>query len=177
VLNITNVVSAYSSVSNTPPLPDMAQKLLQHHLSHSTLTRDSEDVPVAVPSSSVTEPTAATLSNTTEFFGPPRSPNPLNFSSFVPVISSTDLPSISPIFSLGRALFDPIDLRFGRTRTRGPIIQEAAITPDVKNRVLALRRKDALSRWLEDVVKPAVEGDLRIHSNGSSKGMFNAYLR
>ena len=134
---------------------DIASKLLQHHLSHTSISKDESGVPRAFPNSS-TQPSLSLSTSTTQT---PR--EPLNFASFVSLFPSTDTSSCAPIFRLGSALFDPVDLRLGHSRY-------ASITPDVRNRVNLLRRKAALSKWLEDVVKPAVDGDLRIEASGAN---------
>lgn len=130
----------------------LAAKLLQHHLSHTTISRDESHVPRANPQ--LPPPLPSLSENPSQ-----SAPESLNFASFIALFSSTDASSPAAIFRLGSALFDPIDLRFGRSRS---------VTPDLRNRVQTLRRKAALSKWLEEVVKHAVEGDLRVEASGSN---------
>lgn len=54
------------------------------------------------------------------------------------------------LFRLGHALFDPIDVRL-----------PPSASAELVARVTTLRRRLALSQWLEDAVTPLVEGDLR----------------
>ena len=137
---------------------DIASKLLQHHLSHTSISKDESGVPRAYPNTPMQPPLSLSTSTTQA----PR--EPLNFASFVSLFPSTDTSSCAPIFRLGSALFDPVDLRLGHSRS-------TFITPDVRNRVNLLRRKAALSKWLEDVVKPAVDGDLRIEASSGANGI------
>lgn len=88
------------------------------------------------------------------------SPSALNFASFASLFPSTDRSYEASIFRLGEALFDEIDLHLG-----------ASITVDIRNRVTALRRKAALSAWLEDAVVPALEADLRSNPSAGSASM------
>lgn len=151
-----------SSQSGTPAL---AGKLLQHHLSHTTISPDESGIPCAVPTSSTTPASTSTKSRT---HAPAASPDPLNFSSFASLFPTTDTTSPAPIFRLGSALFDPLELQLGRSKKSSGIISPTAITPDLRNRILLLRRKTALSKWLKDVVKPSVDADLRMQTNGSN---------
>src|SRR5262249_48245478 len=84
------------------------------------------------------------------------SPSSLNFASFASLFPTTDRSYEASLFRLGHALFDENDLRLG-----------PSITIDIQNRLTSIRRKAALSAWLEDVVIPAVEADLR--DNPSAK--------
>lgn len=87
---------------------------------------------------------------------PFAAPSPsLDFSSFTSLFPSADRSYEASLFRLGQALFDEIDLRLG-----------SSITIDIRNRINTLRRKAALSAWLEDAVTPALEADLR--SNASA---------
>ncbi|KAJ2925405.1 hypothetical protein H1R20_g11674, partial [Candolleomyces eurysporus] len=45
-----------------------------------------------------------------------------------------------------------------------------AITPDVRIRVTLLRRRTALGQWLEHVVKPSADGDIRVKATGPISG-------
>ena len=74
----------------------------------------------------------------------------LRFSSFVSLYPPTDRSYESFLFRLGHALFDEIDLRL-----------DDSITIDIRYRATSLRRKAAVSAWLEDAVAPSVEADLR----------------
>ena len=101
-------------------------------------------------------------------YAPAPSPDPLNFASFVPLFASTDISSLAPLFRLGSALFDPIDLHLNRSRAETSTTDQTSITPDIRNRVQLLRRKRAPSNWLQEVVKPSVDSDLRTQANGSN---------
>ncbi|KAG1869988.1 nuclear protein 96-domain-containing protein [Suillus subluteus] len=61
------------------------------------------------------------------------------------------------LFRLGRALFDSIDLHLA-----------PEITVDVRNRISAVRRKAALSDWLEEAVGYLVDADLKKNTSGDS---------
>ncbi|KAF7289507.1 SNF2 family helicase [Mycena chlorophos] len=74
----------------------------------------------------------------------------LHFSSFAALFPPTDRSFEASLFRLGSALFDALQLRLGDS-----------VTPDIRTRVIALRRKAALSAWLEDAVAPTVEFDIR----------------
>jgi nuclear pore complex protein Nup98-Nup96 len=74
----------------------------------------------------------------------------LTFSSFSSLYSLNDKTFESSLFRLGGALFDDLDLRLADT------VEDA-----VRNRVKILRRRDELSRWLQNVVSPTVEAELR----------------
>ncbi|KAG6899672.1 hypothetical protein C0993_008026 [Termitomyces sp. T159_Od127] len=102
-------------------------KLLQHHLTHSPIVQDDDDVPFADPD-----------------------PESLKFSSFVALFPAADRSYEASIFRLGQALFDDIDLRLG-----------PSVTIDIRNRIRSVRRKAALSTWLEDAVSTMVETELR----------------
>lgn len=151
----------------------LAGKLLQHHLTHTTISPDESGIPSAVP----TSPTNPAFTSTrTRTHAPASSPDPLNFSSFASLFPSTETTGPAPIFRLGSALFDPLELHLGRSKKSGGTITPTAITPDLRNRVTLLRRKTALSKWLEDVVKPSVDADLRMQANGSNGNLFLSYL-
>ncbi|KAJ7355529.1 nuclear protein 96-domain-containing protein [Mycena albidolilacea] len=74
----------------------------------------------------------------------------LHFSSFAGLFPSTDHSFEASLFRLGSALFDSLNLRLGDS-----------VTPDIRARISALRRKAALSAWLEDAVAPSVDADIR----------------
>ncbi|KAG6889187.1 hypothetical protein C0992_006104 [Termitomyces sp. T32_za158] len=118
------VFPLYADASTAPTL---CEKLLQHHLTHSPILQDDDDVPFADPDS-----------------------ESLKFSSFVALFPAADRSYEASIFRLGQALFDDIDLRLG-----------PSVTIDIRNRILAVRRKAALSSWLEDAVSTTVESELR----------------
>lgn len=145
----------------------LSLKLLQHHLTHTTISRDNSGIPFAHPttlSSSSTPRSSPPAWN----YAPAPSPDPLNFASFVPLFASTDASSLAPMFRLGSALFDPIDLHLNRSRAETSTTDRTSINPDIRNRVQLLRRKKALSNWLEEVVRPSVDSDLRTQANGSN---------
>ncbi|KAG2041250.1 nuclear protein 96-domain-containing protein [Suillus americanus] len=81
----------------------------------------------------------------------------LDFSSFVSLYPSSDHSDEQSLFRLGRALFDSIDLHLA-----------PEITVDVRNRISAVRRKVALSDWLEEAVGYLVDADLKKHASGDS---------
>ncbi|KAF8962583.1 nuclear protein 96-domain-containing protein [Flammula alnicola] len=162
-LSLSRPDASGSSSSWSAP-SELAAKLLQHHLSHTTISRDDAGVPCAYPTSP-SSPTQ-TSSRSTWTHAPASSNDPLNFSSFASLFPSTETSTPAPIFRLGSALFDPLALHLGRSKPSA--INGSNITPDIRNRVSLLRRKTALSKWLEDVVKPTVDGDLRVQSSGSN---------
>lgn len=83
---------------------------------------------------------------------PFANPSPdLDFSSFA-TLYPTDRSPDALLFRLGRALFDPIE-------TRLPL----SAPTEVVERVTTLRRRLALSQWLEDAIRPTVEAELRTH--------------
>jgi nuclear pore complex protein Nup98-Nup96 len=79
----------------------------------------------------------------------------LSFASFASLFPQTDRSFEATLFRLGQALFDPIELRLADS-----------VSVDIRNRVLSLRRKTALSKWLQQAVAPAVERDLNEDSAG-----------
>ena len=136
----------------------LAAKLLQHHLSHTTICQDEAHIPRANPQSpAITSLSQSTLEPSSS------SQEPLNFASFLSLFPSTDTSSLASIFRLGSALFDSINLQLGNSHL---------VTSDVRNLALILRRKAALSKWLEEVVKHAVDGDLRVEASGSNGKFF-----
>lgn len=156
--------TAPSPLLSTPSA--LSAKLLQHHLSHTTISRDDSGIPRAYP----TTPSATTSPSTrsTWTHAPASSSDPLNFSSFVSLFPATETSSLAPIFRLGSALFDPLPHHLGRPKPTSDIFSNTTVTPDLKNRVSILRRKAALSKWLEETVKPTVDSDLRVQSSGST---------
>lgn len=91
-------------------------------------------------------------------------PSPkLSFGSFALLFPPTDQSFAARLFRLGRALFDEIDLQL-----------DESISIDVRNRVHAMRRKEALSNWLEGVVAPAVDAEVKGNfSEGSASRTFS----
>ena len=81
----------------------------------------------------------------------------LRFSSFASLWPLSDRSYEATLFRLGHALFDDIDLRLADS-----------ITIDIRRRVESVRRKAALSAWLEETVAPTVEAELRDHPTASS---------
>lgn len=79
----------------------------------------------------------------------------LNFASFASLFSQNDRSHEALLFRLGQALFDPVELRLSDS-----------ISVDIRNRVLSLRRKTALSKWLQDAVAASVEQDLAENAAG-----------
>ena len=81
---------------------------------------------------------------------PSVSPNSdLTFSSFSSLFTSQDDTHAASVFRLGNAIFDPLELHLGPT-----------VPHDIRNRVTALRRADALSSWLARAVASSVEQDI-----------------
>ncbi|KAG1753592.1 nuclear protein 96-domain-containing protein [Suillus paluster] len=81
----------------------------------------------------------------------------LDFSSFVSLYPSSDHSDEQSLFRLGRALFDTIELHLA-----------SEITVDVRNRISAVRRKAALSDWLEEAVGHLVDADIKKLASGDS---------
>ncbi|KAI9465711.1 nuclear protein 96-domain-containing protein [Lactarius psammicola] len=87
----------------------------------------------------------------------------LSFGSFASLFPSTEQSFAAHLFRLGHALFDEIDLQL-----------DESISIDVRNRVHAVRRKEALSKWLEGVVAPTVDAEVkRNFSRGSASATFS----
>ncbi|RXW16183.1 hypothetical protein EST38_g9671 [Candolleomyces aberdarensis] len=127
----------------------ISEKLLQHHLTHTPISKNDVGIAVANPNST-----------------------PLNFGSFASLFPTTDTAGPGPLFKLGSAIFDPIDLRLGgrKQSSSSSFAGATAITPDVRNRVTLLRRRTALGQWLEHVVKPSADGDIRVKATGPISG-------
>ena len=64
------------------------------------------------------------------------------------------------MYRLGHALFDDIDLK----------LKVGGVTPDIQNRIISVRRKAALSAWLEETVAHSV--DISLKSNPSVNPAF-----
>ncbi|KAI6148667.1 nuclear protein 96-domain-containing protein [Pisolithus tinctorius] len=88
----------------------------------------------------------------------------LCFSSFTTVYPQTDTSYEASLFRLGHALFDPFDLHF-----------TPEITVDIRNRIRSLRRKAALSVWLEEAVTSSVNADLN-QASGDPESLIFALL-
>ncbi|CAA7267293.1 unnamed protein product [Cyclocybe aegerita] len=170
IITLTKILPTLSlarfETDHAPSPSALAAKLLQHHLSHTTITRDDGGIPHAFPTT-LSTPIDPSATRTTSH-APASSSDPLNFSSFVSLFPSTEGSNPAPVFKLGSALFDPLDLHLGRAKSNIGVMNGTAITPDLRNRVRILRRKSALSKWLEEAVKTSVDGDLRTQANGSN---------
>lgn len=142
----------------------LASKLLQHHLSHTPIFPDDAGVPFAYPSPSPSSSSSSDSASSSE----PSSFNPLSFDTFASLFPTSDSSSPAALFRLGSALFDPLNLHLGRQPPGSDTTSGTAITPDLRNRITLLRRKTALSKWLEDSVKQSVERDLRAKAHGAS---------
>ena len=85
-------------------------------------------------------------------------PSPkLSFGSFALLFPPTDQSFAARLFRLGNALFDDINLQL-----------HPFSSIDVRNRVHAVRRKEALSKWLEGVVAPTVDAEVKGNFSGSA---------
>ncbi|KAH7910133.1 nuclear protein 96-domain-containing protein [Hygrophoropsis aurantiaca] len=92
-------------------------------------------------------------------------PPELCFSSFVALYPATDRSYEAHLFRLGSSLFDDIDLRLG-----------PSITVDVRNRISSIRRKSALSAWLQEAVRPLVDAGLKQLPSTNSAALAYAFL-
>lgn len=93
---------------------------------------------------------------------PSASPSPsLRFSDFSSSIPSDDRSHEASVWRLGRALFDEIDLG---------LPQGLDLSPEALKRISSVRREDAFSAWLQDVVGPAVEHDVRLTAGAGRSG-------
>lgn len=81
----------------------------------------------------------------------------LSFGSFATLFPPTDQSFAARLFRLGNALFDEIELRV-----------DDSISIDARNRVHAVRRKEALSKWLEGVVASTVDAEVKGNFSGNS---------
>ncbi|TFY59543.1 hypothetical protein EVG20_g7759 [Dentipellis fragilis] len=87
----------------------------------------------------------------------------LTFASFLSLFPATERSFEALLFRLGHALFDELDLHL-----------KDSISVDVRNRIYAIRRKAALSTWLEEAVFPAVAGEVKSGiSDNSAEIAFN----
>ncbi|KAA1472029.1 hypothetical protein DENSPDRAFT_800387 [Dentipellis sp. KUC8613] len=89
----------------------------------------------------------------------------LTFASFLSLFPATGRSFEALLFRLGHALFDELDLHL-----------KDAISVDVRNRVYAIRRKAALSSWLEEAVSPAVAGEVKSGISDNSAEIAFSYL-
>jgi nuclear pore complex protein Nup98-Nup96 len=97
---------------------------------------------------------------------PFAAPSPsLNFSSFAALFPKTDRSYEASLFRLGQALFDEIHLGLGDS-----------IVVDIRSRVTSIRRRAALSTWLEDAVAPALEADLRFNPSAGTAAIAFTHL-
>ncbi|KAJ6485939.1 nuclear protein 96-domain-containing protein [Mycena sanguinolenta] len=97
-------------------------------------------------------------------FANPSSTN-LNFASFADIFPATDHSFQASLFRLGSALFDSLNLRLGDS-----------VTPDIRARITALRRKAALSAWLERAVAPSVDADIRANPSAGPTALAFVHL-
>ena len=81
----------------------------------------------------------------------------MSFGSFATLFPPTEQSFAARLFRLGSALFDEIDLRL-----------DDSISIDVRNRVHAVRRKEALSKWLEGAVATTVDAEVKSNFSGGS---------
>ena len=89
---------------------------------------------------------------------PFANPSPdLSFGSFATLFPPTDQSFAARLFRLGNTLFDEIELRL-----------DDSISIDARNRVHAVRRKEALSKWLEGVVASTVDAEVKGNFSGNS---------
>lgn len=74
----------------------------------------------------------------------------LTFSSFSSLYTLNDKTFEASLFRLGNALFDALDIRVAD-----------AVEDETRDKIYTLRRRDELSGWLQNVVSPTVEAELR----------------
>lgn len=82
----------------------------------------------------------------------------LRFADFASLFDAGDHSHEANVFRLGVALFDEIDLHL-------PL----DASDDLVNRIMEVRRKLALSKWLQDAVAPSVDAELVKTDNKPSK--------
>lgn len=85
----------------------------------------------------------------------------LTFAYFSSIFSPTDQSFEALFFRLGHVLFDSPDLRL-----------KDDVDLEVRKRVGDIRRKAALSAWLEEAVAPSVDTDVKDSIAGSAKAIF-----
>jgi nuclear pore complex protein Nup98-Nup96 len=96
---------------------------------------------------------------------PFANPSPaLSFSSFTSLYAVGNRSYEAAVYRLGHALFDDIDLNLSAA---------AGVTVDIRNRIAWVRRKSALSAWLEEAVAPSVDASLK--ANPSNNSSLRAY--
>lgn len=89
---------------------------------------------------------------------PFANPSPkLHFASFTSLFANGNRSYEASVYRLGQALFDDIDLKLA-----------PGVTVDIRNRITLVRRKAALSAWLEEAVAPSVEASLKSHPANSA---------
>lgn len=74
----------------------------------------------------------------------------LRFSSFASLFGAQDRSHAASVFRLCHALFDPIQLHLNKD-----------VPSEIRNRIMTLRRADALSSWLSRTVAASIEKDIR----------------
>jgi len=85
----------------------------------------------------------------------------IRFSHFASLFDASDRSHEANIWRLGVALFDELDLRL-----------PAGSPEDLVSRIFQIRRKLALSKWLENAVSPAVDHDLLATGDSLPKKYF-----
>lgn len=110
------------------------------------------------------------LSNSNIFSPSPESENTpyanpkpdVTFSSFSSLFSAQDKSHCASVFRLGHALFDPLNLHL-----------RDDVPAEIRNRILVLRRTEALYAWLARAVSSSVEQDIKAAaSNDAAKVAF-----
>ncbi|THH28963.1 hypothetical protein EUX98_g5225 [Antrodiella citrinella] len=143
--SIVNITSIPIFTSSQEESVKRATRLLSHHLGHKNkdpaIVMDADGIPCANPSPDLT------------------------FTSFASLFSATDTSFEANLFRLGRALFDPLDVRLADD-----------ITEDARERIVNLHRKEALSGWLQANVASYVESDLRNNPDSEWSTTVFSYL-
>ncbi|KAG0142457.1 hypothetical protein CROQUDRAFT_97540 [Cronartium quercuum f. sp. fusiforme G11] len=85
----------------------------------------------------------------------------LRFRDFVAAYDKTERGNDFNIWQLGSALYDELDLRIPKGATAEAI-----------ERIKSVRREDSFSQWLQQVISPSVEHDLRSSGTGAFSGIF-----
>ncbi|KAL5494856.1 hypothetical protein ACEPAI_318 [Sanghuangporus weigelae] len=97
---------------------------------------------------------------------PSAGPKPdVTFSSFSALFLARDRSHGASVFRLCHALFDPINLHL-----------KDDVPSDIRSRVVALRRADALSSWLSRTVAASIERDIKGVSSSDSAQLAFLYL-
>jgi nuclear pore complex protein Nup98-Nup96 len=89
----------------------------------------------------------------------------LRFHHYASLFSQDDQSHEANTWRLGEALFDEIDLRL-----------RTAVSSDIRELIAFVRRKRALSNWLQTTVAPSVESYLRTHPNARTSQRLFAML-